>query len=105
MTTPRNKLISKAALSVLQRMKDAEDADNLDDAEIVCEGRYCYVGLDSISKAAVNELLVFCLIRDDSDQGGKVERYTLNEEGQAMVSDPTYVPKIVVHLKQREAGQ
>ncbi len=97
-------MISQAALRVLTRMKQAEDADNLDDAEIVCDGRAVYVGLDSISKATVNELLRLVLIRDDSDQGSKVERYSLNEEGRAMVNDPNYVPKIVPILAAAEKG-
>ena len=88
-------------MRVLIQMKQAEAEDNLDDAEIVCEGRSCYVGLDSISKATVNELLQFVLIRDGSDQGGKMERYSLNEEGRAMVDDPNYVPKIVEILAAR----
>lgn len=87
-------MISKAAMRVLTQMKDAEDTDDFDDAEIVCEGRSCYVGLDSISKATVNELLRLVLISDDSDGKG-VERYSLNEEGRAMVADPDYIPKIV----------
>ncbi len=88
-------MISKAAMRVLTRLKDAEDADNLDDAEIVCDGRTCYVGLTSIAKATVNQLLRLVLISDDSDQGGGMERYSLNEEGRAMVNDPNYIPKIV----------
>ena len=88
-------MISKAAMRVLTQMKAAEDTDDLDDAEIVCEGRSCYVGLDSISKATVNELLRLVLVRDDSDQGKGMQRYSLNEEGRAMVADPDYVPKIV----------
>ncbi len=91
-------MISAAAMRVLLRMQEAENADNLDEAEIVCEGRYCYVGLVSISKATVNELLRVVLIHDDSDQGGGMERYSLNEEGRAMVKDPNYTPKIEAFL-------
>ena len=90
---------------MLTQMKEAENADNLDDAEIVCEGRYCYVGLDSISKATVNELLRLILISDDSDQNGKMERYSLNEEGRAMVNDPNYIPKIVSILAAAHSEQ
>ena len=82
-------------MRILTRLKEAEDADNLDDAEIVCEGRTCYVGLDTVSKATVFELLRLVLISDDSEQGKGVERYSLNEEGRAMVADPKYIPKIV----------
>ena len=98
-------MISNAAMRILTQLKAAEDDDNLDDAEIVCEGRYCYVGLDSISKATVNELLRVVLIRDDSDQNGKLERYSINEEGRAMVNDPNYIPKIVSLLTTAHDGQ
>ena len=82
-------------MRILTRLKDAEDADNMDDAEVVCEGRTCFVGLDTVSKAKVYELLRLVLISDDSEQGKGVERYSLNEEGRAMVNDPNYIPKIV----------
>jgi hypothetical protein len=74
-------MLSKAATSILTKLKEAEDCDNLDDAEVVCEGRYCYIGLDSVAKAKVWELLRLCLLRDTTDQGGGLERYELNEEG------------------------
>ena len=88
-------MISKAAMSILTRLNDAEDRDDLDDAEVVCEGRTCYLGLDAVSKAKVYELLRLVLLRDATDQNGQMERYTLNEEGRAMVKNPDYVPKIV----------
>lgn len=62
---------------------------------IVCEGRECYVGLTKIAKATLNELLHLCLVSDDSDQGKGVERYTLNEDGRAILADQNYVPRIV----------
>ena len=88
-------ILSRAGMRVLIEMQDAEKKDNLYDAEIVCFGRYCYVGLECISKATVNELLRLVLIHDDSDAGGGMERYSLNEEGRVMVSDPHYIPKII----------
>ncbi len=91
-------MLSTAATNVLSLMQRAEDTAEYSDAEIVCEGRYCYVGLKSISKATVNELLRLVLIRDDSDQNGKVERYTLNEEGRAILIDSTYIPKITAFI-------
>ena len=88
-------MISKAATGLLRELKDAEDRDDLYDAEVVCEGRTCYVGLRNVSRATVYELLRLVLLHDDSEQGKGVERYTLNEEGRAMVDDPAYVPMIV----------
>lgn len=91
-------MISRAAMRILTRLKAAEDADDLYAAEVVCEGRVCYVDLDTVSKAKVYELLRLVLLRDDSEQGKGFERYSLNEEGRAMVDDPNYVPKIISFL-------
>lgn len=96
-------VISKTARRILEQLKSAEDVDDLDNAEIVCEGRVCYVGLYTVSKAAVYELLRVVLISDDSDQGGCLERYSLNEEGRAMVNNPNYIPQIVKILAERAA--
>lgn len=93
-------VLSNAARKALKRMKAAEDADDLYSAEIVCEGRECYVGLDRIAKATVFELLRYVLIHDDSEQGKGVERYTLNEEGRAILADPNYQPKILAALRE-----
>lgn len=79
-------LISAAARRHLQRLKDAEDRDDFDDAEIVCEGRECYIGTDAIAKRVVFELLRLCLLKDESEQGKGVERYTINEEGRAIAA-------------------
>jgi hypothetical protein len=87
-------MLSAAAHKTLARMKTAEDADELADAEIVCEGRECWIGLTKIARRTLNELLRLCLVHDDSEQGKGVERYTLNSEGRAMVADPNYVPMI-----------
>lgn len=87
-------MISKAAMRILTRLKDAEDADNLDDAEVVCDGRTCYLGLDTVSKAKVFELLRLCLLSYDNSGGS--EHYLLNEDGRAMANDPNYIPKIVL---------
>ena len=95
-------MISAGAKRVLELLKAAEDIDNLDDAEIVCEGRVCYVGLKTISKAKVFELLRLVLIRDNSNQGGGLERYSLNEEGRKFLANPTYVPQIVSALRHRD---
>lgn len=88
-------MISKAAMNILVDLRDAEDRDDLYGAEVVCEGRTCFLGLKTVSKSRVYELLRLVLVCDDSEQGGGLERYSLNEEGRAMVNDPGYIPKIV----------
>ena len=93
-------MISAAATRVLTAMLEAEVSDELDDAEVVCDKGSCYLGLDTVSKRTVNELLRLCLVGYD-DSGG-AEHYTLNEEGRKMVADPEYVPIIVAALKRRK---
>ncbi len=95
-------MLSKAATRILKDLKAAEDRDDLFDAEVVCDGRSCYVGLRSVSKATVNELLRLVLICVDSDLGAGVERYSLNEEGRAILENSDYVPKIVIALAKRK---
>lgn len=75
-------------------MQAAEAVDNLDDAEVVCDGRACYVGLRPVARATVNQLLRLVLLREDG-AGGGMERYTLNEESRALLKDPGYVPQIL----------
>jgi len=91
-------MISKAARSILERLKAAENRDELWEAEVVCEGRTCYLGLDRVSKAQIYELLRLVLISDTTDQGEGLERYELNEEGRAMLAQTDYQPKILKHL-------
>ncbi len=87
--------LSVAAQLVLARMLEAEQAERLDDAELVCEGRQCWVGLERTSRAVVTELLREALIRDTGESGKGVERYTLNEDGRRAALDPRYkVPEL-----------
>lgn len=88
-------ILSKAAQRILKTMLQAELAQEFEDAELVCEGRSCWCGLEQTSRAVVNELLRAVLIRDMSEQGKGVERYTLNEDGRRAAVDPTYrVPEM-----------
>lgn len=85
-------------------MLEAEEAEDFDEAEIVCEGRECWLGLGKISRKTVYQLLQLCLISDSGEKGKGVERYVLNEEGRAMARDPLYVPKIVAILAAEADG-
>lgn len=61
--------LTRAMLSVLRRMSDAEAADNLEDAEIVCDGRSCWLGTDRIARKTVDGLLCFVAISlEDMEQ-------------------------------------
>ena len=86
--------ISRRAQEVLRYMLDEENRGNFEDAEIVCDGRSCFVGIedpDPVSKATVNELLRCVLIRTASEPGA-MERYGLNEDGRKAALDPTWLP-------------
>ncbi len=95
MTPNSSSHLSAAAQRVLARMLEAEQAEQFEDAELVCEGRQCWVGLEQTSRAVVNELLREVLIRDIGEGGKGAERYTLNEDGRLAAADPTYkVPEL-----------
>lgn len=81
--------LSLAAHRVVKLMAAAEKADALEDAEIVCEGQSCWVGLNRTTRAVVTELLRKVLVRSEDCNGG-VERYTLNSDGRRAVDDPTH---------------
>lgn len=80
---------------MLLSMLQAEQAEEFEDAELVCDGCSCWCGLEQTSRAVVNELLRSALIRDSGEQGKGVERYTLNEDGRKAALDPGYrVPEL-----------
>ncbi|WP_371436350.1 hypothetical protein [Polaromonas sp.] len=94
-------MMTTACDKVLKRMLAAEEADLLEDAEIVCDGNSCWVGDMQIRKETVTRLLQLCLVRSE-DMGG-CEHYTLNEEGRAMAKDTNYRPQILNQVEVRDA--
>lgn len=84
--------ISRAAQAVLQRMIEAHDKDDFENAELVCDGGECWVGYRRTSRAIVNELLRAVLIRDVGEQGKRMERYSINEDSRKAAVDPTWRP-------------
>ena len=93
------RFLSIRAFQLLERLYEAEREERYEDAEIVCDGRECWIGLEKTSRQIVYQLLRLCVIGDVSDGG--TERYTLNEEGRKVVNDPTYVPIICKTLGRR----
>lgn len=87
--------LGAAALRVLRLMLEAELAEQFEEAELVCDGAQCWVGLERTSRTIVSELLRRALIRDCGESGKGIERYTLNEDGRRAAVDPAYqVPEL-----------
>ena len=74
-------------LSVLRRLAEAEDAGRYDEAEIVCEGRSCWIDCDRVPSRILDDLLRFTLLRDVSDGGG-LRRYAVNGSGRSAIRRP-----------------
>jgi hypothetical protein len=84
--------ISYGAQVILQKMVMAEDDEELEDAELACEGAACYVGYWRTTRAIVNELLRSCLVSSVSEIGSNgIERYALNSDGRKAAVDPTWI--------------
>jgi hypothetical protein len=84
-------VISVGAQTILKLMVEAESAEAFEDAELVCERAMCFVGCRSTSRAIVNELLRHALLRQVSDHGAGMERYTLNSDGRLAAVDRSHV--------------
>ncbi len=98
----RNKYLTAAMERVLQGMRKEGY-----DGELVVEGGEVWYGLKRTNVATVNNLLRLCLIRDESGDGAMSDntfrRYSLNEEGRAILNRPGYEPMIVRHIKKRQS--
>jgi hypothetical protein len=84
-------VISVGAQTILKLMVKAEAAEAFEDAELVCERTLCFVGCRNTSRAIVNELLRHALLRDMSEAGAGIERYTLNSDGRLAALDRSHV--------------
>ena len=83
-------MISYNAQEILKKMVAADADEDYEDAELVCEGRECWLGHWRIRRAAVNELLLNCLISDRGEEKG-IERFAINEDGRKAAIDRSYV--------------
>lgn len=79
--------LTKRMQEVLQEMKRAQDADDLLDAEIVCDGGSCWLGCERISRRTVDGLLQYVAISLEN-MGSQTEHYTLNETGLMLIEHP-----------------
>ena len=79
-------------LLCLTEMREAEDAENYEDAEIVCEGIRCWLGDCQVSYSTVQGLLRLVLVSDTSDSG--VHRYTINDTGRGVLLRPELAAEV-----------
>jgi hypothetical protein len=75
-------------------MIEAENDDRFDDAEIVCDGNSCWLGIRRVRIATVHELLRVMALKDSS-AGSKVQRYLINGSGRALHAKPELAQEIV----------
>lgn len=91
-------VVPVGVLNLLRRV----DAD--EDQELVYEtGAGWWVGCDRVGSrwAKLATQLVLVGLCSTYTPGEGMERWSLNEEGRALLADPTYVPKIVTYLRAR----
>ncbi len=92
-------MLSKAALRCLGEMIEAETDERYEDAELVCDGNSCWLGIRRVQKKTVNELLSVLALKDSND-GSTVQRYVINGVGRALHADPNLALDVVEALKQ-----
>lgn len=80
--------LSKRQLEILRALIAAEDADDHDHSEIVCDGIQCWLGLTRVHAQTVKSLLMNMLVTRHSDNSGNLFRYTVNGCGRAIAKDP-----------------
>jgi hypothetical protein len=97
-------VISRGAQNILKKMLMAEQDEEYEVAELVCEGNMVYVGYWRTTRAIANELLMSCLVRATSEMDGRgLERYELNEDGRKAAIDPTWInPDLAKALAERD---
>lgn len=80
-------MLTKRAWEVLRQMDAEEKAGNHEDAEIVCEGFICYLGVERLSFRTVSNLLSHCCVSSAKDEGSSMDRFSLNGTGRAALED------------------
>lgn len=86
---------------ILREMIAATDREDVENAEIVCEGIFCYLGLRRVHRGSVRRLLTLMAISDRSD--GSMERYAVNDMGRAIVRRPAIIQELATALREKKA--
>lgn len=93
--TRRNSYLTPSSERLLRAMLALEGEDELTHAT---PGGW-WLGTNKVSGRTCYALLRLVLIRRESDSRDTYERFTLNEDGRAILADPDYVPRIVGALR------
>ena len=93
--------LTKATHDILKEMAAADSREDYEDAEIVCDGGLCYLGLRRVHPGSINRLLHMMAISDRSDSD--VRRYCINDTGRAIVRRPAIVQEIMWATAQKKA--
>ncbi len=94
-------MLTKRAWDVLRQMDAEQKAENHEDAEIVCEGFICYLGIERISYRTVSNLLSHCCISSTKDEGSSMDRFSLNGTGRAALEDEDVPERVRLALLTR----
>lgn len=95
------RLLTEAQRRVLETLRKAEDEDDQENDEIVCEGILCYIGLTRVHRKTVNGLLEIMAISDRSDSGNRnYRRFRINETARHVLNDESQINEIYRMLKE-----
>lgn len=89
--------MTPAQIRLLFEMSSAKDAGDYADAEVVCCGIECWIGLRRVSWKTLKGLLQWCAISEERESKG-VLRYTLNATGEAALDSPEVEQRVKVAL-------
>lgn len=92
-----SRTLTPAMKRLLVAMRTAEEANDLEDAEIVCDGIECWLGDVRTSRATVNRLLCLTLV-SESSWGGGTDVFTINDAGRAVLKRPELADELATAL-------
>jgi hypothetical protein len=95
-------MLTRRAIEVLKTMIAAEEAGDHDDAEIVCEGRSCWLGCERLTRRLVDHLVVHVAVSYVSEPGS-LERYVINGTGRRIAKNPEIADAILKALAKGQA--
>lgn len=90
-------MLTARAMDMLRQMQAAEDREEWDEAELVCEGFDCWLGIEKFSRKTVNVCLRYVAIRLVSEPGS-AERYMISGTGKAILQDPKAADRVLACL-------
>lgn len=95
-------MLTERAHEILQQMHSAEAQEDWENAEIVCDGIECWLGLTRVSRRTVTCLLRHVAVSMASEPGS-AERYTLSGTGRRILVDPSVADRVVAAMLAGEA--